>query len=345
MENSPVVESALRFESLCISVLTELGYRDETELANWRNPDAADFVGIDPTAKHKIVAEFKLTLSSHVRPEFITQAILGLRRRKEWFPDAELLLIVATPLPEAWMVFARSSGISYVWDLPKLLSEASKTRVFADLQSFLNDLGVPRLGLQVELSVQPPENPDFDNPTRLETKGAEFRDQINAVLPGREGWLEFERVCKDALVYLFGDQFGAWHEQDVSDDSLHRRDFLVRLRPHHDFWISLAHDFKSRYIVFEFKNYENPIGQTEIYSTEKYLFTTALRSVGFIIARNGADDGAYRAASGALREAGKLIVIISAKVLCEMLESRDRGEEPEIALNALLDNVLTKMLR
>jgi hypothetical protein len=55
--------------------------------------------------------------------------------------------------------------------------------------------------------------------------------------------------------------------------------------------------------------------------------------------------GAYRAASGALREAGKLIIIITLSDLFEMLRAADRGEEPEILLYALLDQILTRMLR
>ena len=109
--------------------------------------------------------------------------------------------------------------------------------------------------------------------------------------------------------------------------------------------MSLAHDFRTRYIIFEFKNYSKPITQNEIYSTEKYLFTTALRSVAFVIARAGADAGAYRAASGALREAGKLILLLSLQDLCEMLHVSDRAQDPEILLYQKLDELLTTMLR
>jgi hypothetical protein len=107
----------------------------------------------------------------------------------------------------------------------------------------------------------------------------------------------------------------------------------------------LAHDFRSRYLIFEFKNYSGRIGQAEVYSTEKYLFTTALRSVAILIARSGWDAGASRAAAGALRESGKLILFVSLDELCEMLHAADRNEEPEIMLYRKLDDLLTKMLR
>jgi hypothetical protein len=67
--------------------------------------------------------------------------------------------------------------------------------------------------------------------------------------------------------------------------------------------------------------------------------------VCFIIAQTGADANVYRAAAGGLREAGKLIVIVTGQQLCQMLEAKDRVEEPELLLNELVDEMLVKMLR
>ena len=43
--------------------------------------------------------------------------------------------------------------------------------------------------------------------------------------------------------------------------------------------------YKSRYIVFEFKNYNDEITQNEVYSTNKYLYREALRTVAIVISR------------------------------------------------------------
>lgn len=64
-----------------------------------------------------------------------------------------------------------------------------------------------------------------------------------------------------------------------------------------------------------------------------------------MVARNGADNGALRAAGGALREAGKLILILSLDDLCEMLNARDKANDPEVVLYALLDKLLTGLGR
>jgi len=145
---------------------------------------------------------------------------------------------------------------------------------------------------------------------------------------------------------LFESELELWKNQNKTEDSLHIFDLLCRLRPSRkNFWEELLTDFKSRYVVFEFKNYTDPISQKEIYTTEKYLFRTALRSVAFIVAKNDGHVHSYKAAGGALKESGKLIVIISATNLCEMLSMKDGGTEPSELLRDKVDQLLIEMTR
>ncbi len=120
-------------------------------------------------------------------------------------------------------------------------------------------------------------------------------------------------------------------------------DLIARLIPKQTstFWLSLSQDFRCRYIVFEFKNYTNEISQNQIYTTEKYLYPSALRSVAIIIARNGADAGALRATQGALREMGKVILILDMNQLFDLLRAKDRGTEPSDIMVDHLDRLLT----
>jgi hypothetical protein len=132
----------------------------------------------------------------------------------------------------------------------------------------------------------------------------------------------------------------------MTDDKLHRFDLLCRLRPSRkNFWEELLNDFHSRYIVFEFKNYSEKIKQGQIYTTEKYLFKTALRSISFIIAKNDGDLNAHKATCGALKEVGKLIIILTANDLIEMLAWKDRGDDPSEILRDKVDKVLITMSR
>lgn len=102
--------------------------------------------------------------------------------------------------------------------------------------------------------------------------------------------------------------------------------------------------FNTKYIVFEFKNYENKISQNEIYTTEKYLYDTALRKVAIIISRKGANDNALIAAKGCLRENGKLIICWSDNDLIRLMEIKDKGEKTVAEqLSNDLDELLIKL--
>ena len=96
-------------------------------------------------------------------------------------------------------------------------------------------------------------------------------------------------------------------------------------------------------MVFEFKNYNNPITQKEIYTTEKYLYSKALRSVGIVISAHGYDENAFWAAKGCLRENGKLIMLLETEDLIEMNKMKVDQEDPSNYLLDKLDELLLEL--
>ena len=130
-----------------------------------------------------------------------------------------------------------------------------------------------------------------------------------------------------------------------TDDSLSRYDLISRIVSVDDFWRTLVHSFNSRYILFEFKNYSDQLPASQIYSTERYLYPKALRAVSMIIARQGASQNALTAAKGALRESGKLILILNQEDIEEMVRRKDRGDSPSDYLSDKLDEHLISLSR
>ena len=120
---------------------------------------------------------------------------------------------------------------------------------------------------------------------------------------------------------------------------------MARLTPVTSFLTALSWDFRARYVVFEFKNFREKISQTEIFSTEKYLYTAALRPIAIIIARNGVDKGGTKAMIGALREQGKLIICVTLAELCALLRGYDKGDDPSNMLLEKLDSMLVSIGR
>ncbi len=179
-----------------------------------------------------------------------------------------------------------------------------------------------------------------------EPEGAALASQLSATVPGKAGWQPYEDLCEAAFKLLFGKHITSWNRQNRTDDGLNRMDLIGRIQTTDDsFWADIARDFRARYVVFEAKNHKKPIKQGQVLTTEKYLFTTALRPVAIIVARGGASAHATQTAKGSLREHGKLILTLSLADLCSLLKSYDRGESPENLLFEKLDEMLMSLGR
>ena len=147
---------------------------------------------------------------------------------------------------------------------------------------------------------------------------------------------EYESICTEIIRYLFGTEFFRMSEQHRTEDEMFRMDLLCSLKGTTEFWKFLISFYRTKFVVFEYKNYTDCIPQNLIYITEKYLFPVALRNVAFLISRKGFDSNAEKAALGCLKESGKLIISLDDNDLIKMLAMKETGEEPS---DYLLDKV------
>jgi Holliday junction resolvase-like predicted endonuclease len=177
------------------------------------------------------------------------------------------------------------------------------------------------------------------------TKGKALCSQLHAVKSGRKESRKFESAVEAALRYIFATDLVSWSSQKVTDTGMSRYDLIARVSSKDDVWQMIKDRFHSQYVIFECKNYVDPIRQGEIYTTEKYLHQKALRGVAFIISRKGAHESALSAARGALREHGKLIVNLSVDDVCEMLALKDATQDHNGFLFDKVDDMLMKLER
>lgn len=156
---------------------------------------------------------------------------------------------------------------------------------------------------------------------------------------------EYEIICTKVLRILFSRDLTLWREQQKSNDNLYRFDLICKIKDDvtSAFWKFLEEYFKSKYVIFEFKNYKDLITQREVYTTEKYLYAKALRSVAVIVSCNGSDDNAKKAIKGTLRENGKLILSLSNWDLVNMLEYELNGNLASEYLYNILDEILIEL--
>lgn len=147
---------------------------------------------------------------------------------------------------------------------------------------------------------------------------------------------KYENICSNIIKMLFNSEFYKVSEQHKTKDEMFRMDLLCSLKETTGFWQFLMNFYKTKFVVFEFKNYSDNISQNLIYITEKYLFSAALRNVAFIVSRKGFNENAQKAVMGCLKENGKLIIGLNDYDLKNMLAMKQNGEEPS---DYLLDKV------
>lgn len=147
---------------------------------------------------------------------------------------------------------------------------------------------------------------------------------------------KYEVICTEIIKYLFDSEFTRISPQHKTNDEMFRMDLLCSIKGNSVFWEFLINFYHTKFVVFEYKNYENCITQNLVYITEKYLFPIALRNVAFIISRKGFDKNAYNASIGCLRENGKLIISLNDDDFIHMIEVKADGGEPS---DYLLDKV------
>ncbi len=182
-------------------------------------------------------------------------------------------------------------------------------------------------------------------PQSSDTRGTELCQELKSIKKGKASWAQYEKVCEKILKYLFPNDLNGWHSQKRTDDGLNRYDYVCRVRPTTEFWKFIIDHLDSRYVLFEFKNYSGKIKQGQILTTEKYLLERGLRRMAIIMTRVGAEPHAVAMTQGAMREQGKLMLIINDEKVCEMLHMKERGEDPTDCLFELADDFLLTLPR
>lgn len=250
-----------------------------------------------------------------------------------------VLVIANEALPSLKEECKAQYGV-YIWDVSNLLW------LFNDYPNIKNEF-VASLSYSVD-QIEPCAPVPNIHRTAAESKQEEldWRGRLRRIKPGAEQFREYETICTEILKYVLGDYLTLWETQQQSNNGLYRFDLCCKIKSgaDHDFFDTIKRYFVTKYIVFEFKNYKDEIGQEQIYTTEKYLYEKALRKVAIIISRNGAKDHALQAARGTLRETGKLIICLSDNSLLDMIDIKDRGEqEPADYLGTILDDILVHL--
>lgn len=348
-----------QFTKIVSRLFLNMGFEVVDEDSIYRRPVMESYTPDLSLKKNEIIAlaELKHYRNKHASVKLLRDAALQLLHFTHYLDVQRVIIVSNFVTPEIKESFLNKYGIC-VWDRNNLVNFIASTDdevLFQDFQQLLLD---GQQGTDTEnplddvVGTDPnPEsyfilnNKRVVEPIIIQEQGRKLFHEFSNIQLGKAGWAAFEVKCLEILKYLFADDLAVWEKQQTTDDDQSRFDLICRMLPLNDFWKSLIESFHSRYILFEFKNYSNPITHAEIFTTERYLYPKALRSIAIIIARNGATEKALSAAKGALREQGKLILLLSSDDLEAMLKIRDRANSAHDYLSDKLDEFLLSLSR
>lgn len=350
------MEEYLVFEKICEKLFNELGINVHRHYKT-ANKKSFEFDLLLEKNNNKAIVEIKLYRTRRPYIKDIERVFIQINRMKDIMPNAQLIAIFGNKIENSIKELAKKEYNILILDADNLLYLFNKTSVKEEYISFLNNTIV----YNENYSEEKPDN-DFFNflnindkqnnkhiPTSIKSIISSNKkecscDKLSSIKAGKKYFSLYENTCISILQCLFDKDLVKWEKQQVTDDKLNRYDLVCRVKKKdNEFWNLIVDEFNSRYIVFEFKNYSQSISQTQIFTTEKYLYPKALRNVAFIISRKGADKNALKITKGILRESGKLIINLTDKDLCEMVKIKNSAGEPSDYLFNKIDDFLLKL--
>ena len=226
--------------------------------------------------------------------------------------DEYFVLVTANMIPDLIKEYIRTKDKFLVIDISELLylvqdNEELKYRLLSLVEFTTEDIELkePEEFLRL-LDVVEDETLDslIDDNEKIKQLLQEVKDWEQ----DKKTSTEYEKFCTKVLKILFSNDLTLWREQQKSNDDLYRFDLICKIKDDvtSAFWKFIEEYFRSKYIIFEFKNYKDVITQKEIYTTEKYLYAKALRCVAIIVSCNGSETAQLKEREAALRREAQL---------------------------------------
>lgn len=159
---------------------------------------------------------------------------------------------------------------------------------------------------------------------------SELCDRLIACPAGTPGWREFEDICIDILQYLFSENLQPPMIQQRTISGSIRRDavFPNRNRNSNNGWGLLFDELDARLILFEFKNYEKEeIGKEELDQINSYM-NKPMGRLGLLVCNKQPNRAAHIRRNTIYSEQSKVILFLTKEHIIEMLQIKERGEDP-----------------
>ncbi|KGR82755.1 hypothetical protein [Lysinibacillus odysseyi] len=323
---------------------------DYYNIHNIKNIDDLKFTDyFDFILENKYLVEVKISSKERYPLSSLKMAISKMKSNKSQYINTTggnptLLLIVGNSIDFDKISKEVESEDIKILDLSNILYLVRNNNVLREELVSILDFSTHDIlpkKTEIELFDRVPKNIIGSNNVR------DYKNKLSSWVTTDTTFSDYENLCIGVLKTLFNDDLTLWKLQQKSNEDLFRFDLICKIKSGEPdgFWKIVSDYFKTKYVIFEFKNYSKKITQKEIYTTEKYLYAKALRSVAIIISPFGEDENSKKAIKGTLRENGKLILSLTNSDLVKMLEVIENNGDtlPSDYLNEMLDDLLINL--
>ncbi len=337
-----MVQKGSEFEQICKKIL-ELNHFTIQEF-NGPADIGFDFILSTEDPRRKIAVEVKFYRSDFISPKILETAVVSFINSVKKHKIYEAILIISSKLHYELRGWIESEFNLSIFDRSDLFSlAASNTNILSRLKEIIES-DYPEVLKGEEEIINKIKNKQNTLTGDIQLKHENYCKELKLIKPGI-AFKKYELLIEKILKYLFSESLNGWHRQNRTDDGINIQDLICRVTPGKYLWDFLAQELGSRYILFEFKNYTEEITQAQIFTTERYLLEKAKRTVGFIITRKGITKHGIVATKGAIRENGKLLIVLNDNDICEMVKLRNNGFDPSDYLFEKIDNFFLSLSR
>ena len=344
LNNSKYYGSAV--EGFCLRLFEKFGITSQGDKIS--NPSHNDYPNFILSASgFNVITEIKAYRSRFVSISALNQSVsqmtLWMKSYQYTIESSDrdkycLIMLCDVPKDLKQQIFEKK-GIT-IWDISNLLYLVQNNSKLLNDLSKLAFFSIADLDPVAPFGWNPYISVDDVSPAVDSQIVAEFENRLQTCEIGKKAFVKYEDICSDIILYLFSKEFTLASRQHQTNDDMFRIDMLCTLKGSSAFWNLLIQHYNSRFVVFEYKNYEKQLSQNLVFITEKYLFNAALRNVAIIISRKGFSPNAMAATFGCLKESGKLIIELTDQDLIAMLKKKAAGEEPSDYILEKLETLL-----
>jgi hypothetical protein len=272
-----------------------------------------DMLAILSDGSHAII---EIKASTPITQTRLDQVVEQLARYESAYQEAyqgkqaKLVLVVPGALSSEHLDYLYSHGIDTVIDGPTL-------RRAADLAQASN-------ADYFKVTGEEPR-PTLDE---LALIGSSLLARLDKISRGSDEWPEYERLCADALEFLFCPPLGKPRLQFATRDRHNRRDFILRNFKSHEFWEYVRSTYEAHYIVVDSKNSADGVSKDDILEVANYLSPRGPGLFGIIMSRKGIRDRASITHAEQWAFNKKMIVIVDDADVRQMITMRMSDDDP-----------------